>query len=286
MTLDVVLYVAFAGGYVAGRLTRWRSPWIGRAATVSVGVLLFLLGVSLGNLSASSAATEVPLAVVFAAATLAVTVLIQRGLVGPPRPGPAPPSTRPADFRTPLAFVAAVAIGGAFGRGTGFVSGPWTEIVLYILLALVGFELTLDRTQLREAWVPISAAIVGGFVVAGTFFLLGVVPADVALATASAFGWYSLAGPLVAGHLGPALGLFAFLANFLRENATMVVAPWAGPRIGGRGLAAMGGATSMDTTLLFVSKYGGPGASTIGLATGIVLTTLGGVLVPLVLTAL
>ncbi len=288
MSLDLVLYAAFGGGVVAGWLTRWRSPWVDRAATGTVGVLLFLLGVGIGTLPARSVLAEVPLAAVFALATLGVTIAILRwidapGAVAAP-PVPPPPSR--AARLTPFAFVAALLVGVAVGAATGVGPGPTTEYALYVLLALVGFGLELDRARLRSAWKPIVAAVVGGSAIAVVFAATGLVPSAAAFSSAFAFGWYSLAGPLVGARLGASLGLFAFLANFLRENVTMLTAPVAGPRVGGHGLAAMGGATAMDTTLFFITRYGGRSSATVALATGIILTTAAGLLVPAILALL
>ena len=285
MSLDLLLYVAFGGGVVAGRLTSWRSPWVDRAATATVGVLLFLLGVGLGTLPSGSVVAEIPLAAAFALATLVVTLLVLRLIDRPTSAAPPPPEARPTGLVlfTPAAFVAALLVGVAFGATTGLGPGPTTEYALYVLLALVGFGLELDRARLRSAWKPIAAAAVGGAAVALVFAGTGLVPSTAAFSSAFAFGWYSLAGPLVGARLGAALGLFAFLANFLRENVTMLSAPFAGARVGGDGLAAMGGATSMDTTLFFITRYGGRQSATVALATGIVLTTAAGLLVPAIL---
>ena len=284
MSLDLLLYVAFGGGFLLGRLTSWRSPWVGRAATASVGVLLFLLGVELGALPPATVVAEIPLAAAFAVATLFVTLgvlaLIDRPADRTARP---PTTTSRAVILTPVGFVAGLLAGVALGAVAHAGPGPTVEYALYALLALVGFELDLDRTRLRSAVRPLAAAAVGGVAVAGGFALLGWVPAAAAFSTGLAFGWYSLAGPLVGARLGAGLGLFAFLANFLRENLTMLSSPALGRRVGGDGLAAMGGATSMDTTLFFITRYGGRESATVALATGIVLTTAAGLLVPVVL---
>lgn len=285
MSLDLVLYVAFGGGFVAGRLTAWRSPWVDSAAMGAVGVLLFLLGVGLGSLPAGSVIAEIPLAAGFALATLAGTLLVMRFLEAPRTQAPATPPLPPRSsvLLPPVAFVAALLVGVAVGASTSLRPGPATEYVLYGLLALVGFGLELDRARLRSAWRPIAAAVLAGVGVATVFAASGLVPPVAAYSSAFAFGWYSLAGPLVGARLGAALGLFAFLANFFRENVTMLSAPVAGPRVGGDGLASMGGATSMDTTLFFVTRFGGRESATVALATGIVLTTVAGVVVPLIL---
>jgi uncharacterized membrane protein YbjE (DUF340 family) len=286
VSFDPLLYVALGAGFAVGRATSWRSPRVGQAALVTVGVLLFLLGDTLGLLPGGTLLAEIPLAVAFAVATLVATILVVRLLA---KPSPAPPApASAASLRTtllaPVAFVVALLAGVAVGKLEGVGPGPGTEYALYVLLALVGFDLQLDARRLRSAGVPIAAAVSAAAVVAVVFAATRLVPWTAAFSTSFAFGWYSLAGPLTAVRLGPALGLFAFLANFLRENLTMLTAPVLGRRVRGDGLAAMGGATSMDTTLYFVTRYGDPKAATVALATGVVLTTAAGLLLPVILS--
>jgi uncharacterized membrane protein YbjE (DUF340 family) len=286
VSFDPLLYVALGVGFAVGRATSWRSPRIGQAALVTVAVLLFLLGDALGLLPGGTLLSQIPLAVAFAAATLVVTLLVVRLIsrTPPAPPGAVIPPPLRTTLLTPAGFLVALLVGVAVGKLGGVGPGSGTEYALYVLLALVGFDLELDRARLRSAGVPILAAVTGALVIAVVFTATRLVPASAAFATAFAFGWYSLAGPLAAVRLGPALGLFAFLANFLRENFTMLSAPVLGRRVRGEGLAAMGGATSMDTTLYFVTRYGDAKAATVALATGVVLTTLAGVLLPVLLS--
>jgi len=51
----------------------------------------------------------------------------------------------------------------------------------------------------------------------------------------------------------------------------------------GEGLTAMGGATAMDTTLWFVVRYGDPDSGGLALTSGLVLSVLASLLLPLVL---
>jgi uncharacterized membrane protein YbjE (DUF340 family) len=132
-------------------------------------------------------------------------------------------------------------------------------------------------------WVPLTAAVVGALVAGTLFALVSGTSLPVALGTTLAFGFYTLAGPLVLARAGALLGLLAFLTNFLRENLTMVLSPVVGRRLRGEGLAALGGATSMDTTLFFVTRYGDRDAGSLALANGLVLTVAASLVVPLVL---
>ena len=284
MGFDPFLYLALGFGLIAGRLITWRSPWVERATFGTIVVLLFLLGATLGSVSPSQILGAIPLAFAFLAMVAGLTLAFVWGLRRP-TPSPVPPQdARTRRSRIVLVFAASV-VAGYFTLGR--LSLPWDtplEWVLYALLFLVAFDLKLSWTELRHLWVPLSSAV-GAAVVTGTVmaFVVGV-PASVAFATSLGFGWYTLAGPLVAAKAGAALGLVAFLANFLRESLTMVTAPQVGARLGGDGITALGGATSMDTTLYFSERYGGSGAGGVALATGLVLTITAGVVLPVLLS--
>jgi uncharacterized membrane protein YbjE (DUF340 family) len=284
LAFDPFLYVALAAGIVAGRLSRVRSPWTGRATRATVVGLVGLLGTLLDTVPPASLALIVPIALGFAGLLLAVTagmylVLAHRdsrppGGVGIPRPA------EPLPFSVVL--IAALLAGFALGRVVSLPTDLAITWALYVLLALVGFELPLQRIGARELAIPLSAAAAGSLACALVLIVVGVA-GPVAFSTTFAFGWYTLAGPLVAARAGALLGLFAFLSNFFRENLTMVLSPYLGRRLRGPGLTALGGATSMDTTLYFVTRYGDETAGSLALASGLVLTLTAGVLLPLFL---
>jgi uncharacterized membrane protein YbjE (DUF340 family) len=285
VSFDPFLYVAFGIGFAAGRFVRLPGPWLGRAVLATVFVLVGLLGASLDDVPLRSLAATLPLALAFVGLILGLTVgvylLLSRGARrSEPSGRPTPSGDR---FPLSLALLGALLVGFGLGRSVPlpFASGiPWA---LYLLLALVAFGLHLDLRSVRRAWVPLASAVAGacGAGLAFAVFLGTTLPAS--LATSLAFGWYTLAGPLVAERAGPALGLLAFLTNFLREDLTMLLSPSLGRRLGGEGLTAMGGATSMDTTLYFVTRYGDPDAGGLALASGLVLTVAASLLLPAVL---
>ena len=284
MAFDPFLYVALAVGFLVGRVVHWRGRWLDRATLATVATLLALLGASLGSLTVSQVAAAVPVAVAFAGLLLGVTVACVVLLGGKRAPEPAPGGPPPRPVATVALLGVALAVGYlVLGRLTVDWAGP-IEWVLYALLALVGFGLRLSREGLRTVAIPLAAAVLAASGVAVLVAVLVPVPLPVAAATAFGFGWYTLAGPLVAAKVGPTLGLVAFLTNFLRELATMLSAPWVGRRLGGDGVAAMGGATSMDTTLYFAGRYGGPDAGSTALATGLILTLAASVLLPALLS--
>lgn len=288
MEFDPFLYVAFLVGLVAGRVVRPHTPWVARATWITVGVLVGLLGASLDAVPVPQLIATLPLSLGFAllilGLTLAIYLLIARA--APPPPSPGSPAPARAERRAPVSLLLLGALVGGYALGH-FLSIPTATALpwaLYALLALVAFDLKLRPEGVRRVWVPLTAAVGGSLGAAVIFVGLAGTPAPAAFATAFAFGWYTLAGPLVGAREGGVLGLLAFATNFLREDLTMLVAPVFGRRLRGEGLTAIGGATSMDTTLYFVTRYGDEEAASLSLASGLVLTVAASLLLPVLLT--
>ena len=287
MAFDPLLYIAFALGLVAGRLVPSRSPWVPRATLLTVVVLVGLLGASLDSVPWFSLLAAVPVAIAFALLILGLTAGIYLGLV---RLRPASTSSTPAPtpeqgFPFSLVLLASLLVGLGIGRVVPIPADSAIPWVLYALLALVGYGIPLRLSGLRGVWLPLSAATAGAVVAAVIFAAADHLAIGAALATSLAFGFYSLAGPLVGARLGAVLGLLAFLTNFLREDLTMLLSPYLGPRLRGAGLTALGGATSMDTTLYFVTRYGDTDAGSLAIASGLILTIAATLLLPAVLSA-
>ena len=277
--IDVFLYVAFAAGVAAGHLTRWRSPWIDRAIFADIVVLVFFLGVLLAALPATHLLAAIPLALGLVGLTLALTLGLVRVL--PRRPRALGTGKRPKPLG--VFVVAGLVVGYGVGHLAALPGATALTAALYVLLALVGFTIRFSWEALRTTPTPVLAALVGALVAAPVFSLATGFSFRAALASTLGFGFYSLAGPLVTTGIGPLAGLVAFLTNFFRENLTMISAPWLGPRVRAEGLTAMGGATTMDTTLYFVTAYGDAEAGSMALASGLTLTVIASLAVPLVL---
>jgi uncharacterized membrane protein YbjE (DUF340 family) len=282
VAFDPFLYVAFALGLLAGWIVRPTSPWLPRATLLSVVVLVGLLGASLNEVAGGSLLFEIPIAFGFTLLILGLTVGIYLAIVHMRPPAPRPPDARPRTEKFPIsiALLAALVGGYALGHYVSLPTSAGIQWALYALLALVGFGLKLHRKGLGEVWVPLTAAIGGALIGAVLFTLIARIPLPVSLATSTAFGFYSLAGPLVAARAGAVLGLLAFLTNFLREDLTMLLSPVLGRRLRGEGLTALGGATAMDTTLYFVTRYGDADAGSLAIASGFILTVVASLVVP------
>jgi uncharacterized membrane protein YbjE (DUF340 family) len=285
VAFDPFLYVAFLLGLAAGRLVHWRSRWVPRALILTVIALVGLLGASLNDVAPGALAVTIPVALAFALLILGLTaaaaLLLARAR---PTTASAEPGAEARDrFPLGLVLVGAVVAGYGVGHVVALPTTTAIEWALYALMALVAFDLPLSWSGLRSVWVPLTAAVTGAVVAGAVIAVVARIALPVAMATTLAFGWYTLAGPLVLARAGALLGLLAFLTNFLRENLTMVLSPAVGRRLRGEGLAALGGATAMDTTLYFVTRYGDRNAGSLALASGLILTVAAGLILPFVL---
>jgi len=288
VSFDPFLYVALALGVVAGRFLPHPGAWVGRATLATVGILVGLLGASLDSIGVDALALSVPISLGFALLVLGLTAALYLGLA---RPGArrskertsARPTLPPRFPWLSVALLAALVGGYAVGKFVAFPASASIPYALYVLLALVGFDLRFRWRSLGRVWVPIVSASAAAVTAGLVFAVASGTALSISLATTLAFGWYTLAGPLVVARAGAALGLLAFLTNFLRENLTMVLSPVLGRRLRGPGLAALGGATAMDTTLYFVTRFGDEESASLALASGLVLTLAASLLLPLVL---
>lgn len=148
---------------------------------------------------------------------------------------------------------------------------------LLVLVFGVGMELASSDEAFQEAkkmgfkilllpLVAMGGSLLGALGVA-VFSSLGVTES---LSVASGFGWYSLSGVLLARLGNPSLGLLAFMANVLREIITLFGVGWVYRVLGGWAAVALGGATSMDTTLGLLSRISGGRLVPLGVTSGVV----------------
>lgn len=163
--------------------------------------------------------------------------------------------------------------------------GPWA---LYLVLFTIGFELSQDRSAWgrfsRLGWrvllMPLATMLGSllGVALVGPIFGLGLFEA---LSVGAGFGWYSLSGALLSSLGFTALGAIAFLCNVIRELLAVVTIPWLATKIDPFLAIAPGGATTMDTTLSLLSRYGTNESVLTALINGIILSTAVPILVPL-----
>lgn len=284
MEFDPYLYVALALGVLAGRFLHRPAPRLmSRATVATVVVLVGLLGASLSGVAAASLLSAIPIALgdagLILGLTAAIFLVLARRLPPAARPS-APAPLRVGRFSLSLGLLGALVVGYGLGAVVPFGYSGLISYALYVLLALIGLGLKLETRSLGHLWLPLTAAFGGALGAALIFSAVSATPLSVSLATSLAFGWYTLAGPLVAARAGAVLGLLAFLVNFLRENLTMLSSPVVGRRMRGAGLTALGGATAMDTTLFFILRYGDEDVAGLALASGLILTVAASLILP------
>ncbi|MBI9057680.1 MAG: lysine exporter LysO family protein [Labilibaculum sp.] len=162
---------------------------------------------------------------------------------------------------------------------------------LYLLMFLVGIGIGTDRSSwkvIREVnikivLVPLSV-IVGSLLGVSAFsFFLSDINFGEAMAVGAGFGYYSLSSVMITEFHSETLGVIALLSNIIREILTLLATPLFVKFFGKLAGIASGGATAMDTTLPIIVRYSGKEYAIIAVFSGIVLTVLVPVIVPLIL---
>ena len=185
-----------------------------------------------------------------------------------------------------------VAIGVAVGL-TGILPTTHLDTVIMAILFLLVFAVGLDLGARGDAWkqvrslgprliaVPFASAVgsITGVALMSTY--VWDYPWRIACALGSAFGWYSLSGPLLTHLAGPDIGALAFLSDVMCEFAALVLIPYGARYSGNAEAVALGGATSMDTTLPLIARASDGRATPLAFAHGLLIGLLVPVLIPL-----
>ncbi len=162
----------------------------------------------------------------------------------------------------------------------GLISDQLFTAALIALLFVFGFSFALDReaiAKMRKIGVQIitfpllvvAGSLVGGLV-AGLALQINLAGAS---AVSSAYGWYTLSGPMMGQLLGPQWGTLGFTANFFRELITIVSIPLM-VKMDRFAPVASGGGTTMDTTLGVIVKYCGKDTLILAFSNGLILSII------------
>ena len=311
--LNLFLYIALvAAGAVLGSRVKWperAAYWLGKLQFLCLMVLIVSLGIKLGaDREIVASLGEIGLA------ALLITVLVLIGSVtavtllrrfvlkldrygrpvgdgGAERGGGGKPGK--ADNALTKWIVAAVAAGMAVGYfllpGRAGWCGTVIDFGLYLLLFLVGVDMGRQGTVLRDIRAAgFKVLLVPAAVSIGTF--LFAVPAGLllpmgikdAVASSAGFGWYSLAPTLLAPY-SLSVSAVAFLSNVMREIFSIVAIPFVARYVGYLECVALPGAAAMDTVLPVVIGATHERITIYSFASGVVLSLLVPVLVPLII---
>lgn len=187
----------------------------------------------------------------------------------------------------PLTVLAGIVLGIFFQGSLKHDSiGSFLNFFLLILFLCVGISLGVDIKMfkffklvgVKVLFLPLSitlGSIFGGFI-AG--FILDI-PLNVSMLSASGMGYYSLTGAFMSSNLGVEYGTYGFIVNIIREISTVLFLPLF-LKIGTSAPIACGGATTMDTMLVPITKAIGARLGIVTLLSGTILTFIVPFLLP------
>lgn len=196
-----------------------------------------------------------------------------------------------------MTFVILISIICGIGLGYWVIPDAYSiylDSVTTYMLALLLLGVGIDLGRNREIWrslrelgcrillVPFGVGVgsVVGAVCGGVIVGL---PINESSAVGAGFGWYSLSGVLIAQIYSAETGTLAFLTNVLRELLAFIFVPLAYRYLNKYSVIALGGATSMDTTLPLISRVAGSEMAVIAFLSGVTLTAAVPILVPLLI---
>ncbi|WP_076584925.1 lysine exporter LysO family protein [Vibrio ostreicida] len=283
----VFIFAPLMAGYLISVTQATQLDLINTATSKLIYVILALMGLSLAALDdlGQNLQTIIQYVSVFficlSISNLAVLPFVDKLL---------PVQTDAKRTKLPLSEMAIESVKLVLVVGSGLVVGlmlpfslSWvdnaSEWILFALLFLIGIQLRNSGLTLRQILVNKHGMIIA-LIVISTSMLGGALAALVldidlfrALAMASGFGWYSLAGILMGDAFGPVYGGASFLIELLRELMALVLIPIA---IRTRPCTAIGyaGATALDFTLPVIQTTGGVRCVPIAIVSGFILSLL------------
>ncbi len=161
---------------------------------------------------------------------------------------------------------------------------------LCLLLFFVGIDIGKNKNIVSDIksygfkifLIPLSVVIgtLLGSVVSSFFLKLSIFETA---AVGAGLGWYSLSAIELSKHSAE-LGTIAFLANVSREVIALIVIPIIATKIGHIEAIAPAGATSMDTSLPVITKATSGSISILAFFSGVILSILVPILVPLMMS--
>lgn len=189
-----------------------------------------------------------------------------------------------------ICLLSGIAIGYFSGVPLNGVSNYILTIGLFILLFSVGTDIGSDKEIINnikanglKLFIIPSGTIIGtimGSLVAGIVLNMSL---KESLAVGAGFGWYSLSGVLITQVYSVELGAMAFISNVVREIIALLSIPFVSRYIGQMEAIGVAGATAMDTSLPVIVKYGTSDMVIYSFLSGVILTLLVPVLIPVIL---
>ncbi|MGC8566801.1 MAG: lysine exporter LysO family protein [Caldisphaera sp.] len=160
---------------------------------------------------------------------------------------------------------------------------------LYILIGLIGIEVGVSGKEIIRSAIngikdglKLTISVLIGDIIAA-LILYKVLNENIkyAIIISLGSGWYSLTGPFLSIY-NPYFGIIGFISNLLREVYTLSLFPLLYQYFDNSSIA-MGGATTMDTTLGIIIRYSGLKNGSSALIQGLIITIILPILFPLII---
>lgn len=276
MNFSIVVIIALLLGLFINKLYYPSKARIiaEKATLLLVLLLIFLIGTFLGStFSNISNLYLIPLSFAISTAILITTILI--GYVLKHRFAVNKIYKRTYDYKLSI-FILISLILGILEHFTLNIKGLNIDIVLYLLLFVVGYQINFNFRHLknyyREIFMCLTAAFSGALIIVPLALLFNM-NIKALLLSSFGLGWYTFSGPFITVAYGPVYGSIAFLVNLFREQMTILLSPYIS-KFGHISLISSAGATAMDTSLPFIKMLFDDSVIIPAFMTGVILTLL------------
>ncbi len=161
------------------------------------------------------------------------------------------------------------------------------SIILFIILFIIGHQLRLQGISLKNILANKLGFVIALIIIISSF-LAAIVCSEIlnlnlksALMLSSGFGWYTLSGILNGQLISHTMGTTSFFIDFFREIIAILLIPALGTRYS---IPIIGycGATALDFTLPIIKENLGDAKVPIAITSGMILTVLVPLLIPLI----
>lgn len=188
-------------------------------------------------------------------------------------------------------FIAGLLLALFFTIPEQYISTNASSYALYFLMFLVGIGVGSDQKvlqvlrnmNLKILLVPLCVIIGTALGLSVLYLLYPVYNYNEYMAIGAGYGYYSLSSIFITEISGELLGVVALLSNIIREIITLLFTPVFFKYFGKLAPISSGGATAMDTTLPVITKFVGKEYAIVSVFSGVVLTILVPLIIPLIL---
>jgi len=276
MNFSIVVIIVLLFGLLVNKLYFPEKARIiaEKATLLLILVLIFLIGTFLGStFSNLSNLFLIPLSFAISVVILAATIFF--GFVLKHKFVSTQVQKREYNYKMSI-FILLSLILGILEHFTLDIKNLNIDIVLYLLLFVVGYQINFSirylKNYFREISLSLTATIAGALIIVPMALLFNM-NIKALLISSFGLGWYTFSGPFIALAYGPVYGSIAFLINLFREQMTILLSPYIS-KFGHISLISSAGATAMDTSLPFIKMLFDDSVIIPAFMTGVIVTLL------------